>query len=69
MEDITNTDYMHAKRVCKDFKIKKIGDYHDLYLVSENNYFWLTFLKTLEKCVSKLKASSFKKIKKLKKEL
>ena len=54
MEDITNTDYMHAKRVCKDFKIKKIGDYHDLYLVSENNYFWLTFLKTLEKCVSKL---------------
>ena len=23
MEDITNADYMHAKRVCKDFEIKK----------------------------------------------
>ena len=23
MEDITNADYTHAKRVCKDFKIKK----------------------------------------------
>ena len=24
MEDITDPDYMHAKRVCKDFEIKKI---------------------------------------------
>ena len=23
MEDITNADYMHVKRVCKDFEIKK----------------------------------------------
>ena len=23
MEDITDTDYMYAKRVCKDFKITK----------------------------------------------
>ena len=32
MEDITNADYMHAKRVCKDFEIKYLGEYHDLYL-------------------------------------
>ena len=25
MEDITDADYMHAKRVCKDFEIKKIS--------------------------------------------
>ena len=31
MEDITDTDYMHAKRVCKNFEIKKLGKYHDLY--------------------------------------
>ena len=31
MENITNADCTHAKRVCKDFKIKKIGEYHDLY--------------------------------------
>ena len=28
----TDADYMHAKRVCKDFKIKHLGEYHDLYL-------------------------------------
>ena len=32
MEDITDADYMHAKRVCKDFEIKNLGEYHDLYL-------------------------------------
>ena len=31
MEDITNADYVHAKRVCKDFEIKHSGEYHDLY--------------------------------------
>ena len=32
MEDITDADYMHAKRVCKDFEIKLLGEYHDLYV-------------------------------------
>ena len=32
MEDITNADYMHAKRACKVFEIKKLGEYHDLCL-------------------------------------
>ena len=35
MEDITDADYMHAKRVCKDFKIKNLGEYNDLYLRSD----------------------------------
>ena len=34
MDDITDTDYMHVKRVCKDFEIKNVGEYHDLYLKS-----------------------------------
>ena len=46
MEDITDADYMHAKRVCKDFEIKNLGEYHDLY-----RYFWLMFSKTSEKYV------------------
>ena len=32
MENITDTYYMHAKRVCKDFEIKNLGEYYDLYL-------------------------------------
>ena len=35
MEDITDADYMHAKRVCKDFEIKSLGEYHDLYFKSD----------------------------------
>ena len=35
MEDITDADYAHAERVCKNFKIKKIGEYYDLYVQSD----------------------------------
>ena len=35
MEDITDADYMHVKRVCKDFEIKHFGEYYDLYLKSD----------------------------------
>ena len=31
MEDITDADYLHAKRFCKDFEIKHFGEYHDLH--------------------------------------
>ena len=30
MEDISDANYAHTKIVCKDFEIKKIGEYHDL---------------------------------------
>ena len=35
MEVITDADYPHAKRVCKDFEIKNLGEYHDLYVQSD----------------------------------
>ena len=34
MEDITDANCAHAKRVSKDFGIKKLGEYHDLYVQS-----------------------------------
>ena len=34
MEHITDVDYAHAKRVCKDFEIKNLGEYHNLYVQS-----------------------------------
>ena len=35
MEDITDADYAHTKRDCKDFEIKDLGEYHDLYVQSD----------------------------------
>ena len=32
MEDITDTNYIHEKKLCKDFEIKNLSEYHDLYL-------------------------------------
>ena len=32
MEDTIDADYTHGKRVCKDFEIKNLGQYHDLYI-------------------------------------
>ena len=34
MADITDADYAHVKRVCKDFEINNLGEYHDLYIQS-----------------------------------
>ena len=35
MEDITNADYAHTKRVCKNFEIENLGEYHNLYVQSD----------------------------------
>ena len=35
MEDITDVDHRHAKRVFKSLNNKNIGDYHDLYVQSD----------------------------------
>ena len=34
-QDITDDEYDHAKKVWKTFKIKTMGEYHDLYLRSD----------------------------------
>ena len=31
MEDSTDADYALARKACKDFEIKSIGQYHDFY--------------------------------------
>ena len=35
MEDITNADHAHAKRVFKDYERKNLEEYHDLYIQSD----------------------------------
>ena len=34
-EDIADADYTHAKRVCKNFEIKVLIEYHGLYIQSD----------------------------------
>ena len=34
IENIIDANYVHAKRVCKDFKIKPLDEYHELYVQS-----------------------------------
>ena len=35
MKDITESDYTHVERVCKDFKITNLEEYHDFYVQSD----------------------------------
>ena len=35
MEDITDADYAHAKRVCKDCEVNNLGEYHNLFVQSD----------------------------------
>ena len=35
MDDITDADCTHGKKFCKDFEIKYLGEYHDLYVQSD----------------------------------
>ena len=35
MEDIADTDYRHANKVLKEFKLNHLREYHDLYVQSD----------------------------------
>ena len=51
MEDVTNVDHRHGKRVFKSLNNKNLGDYHNLYLQSDT--LLLANVKILETCVLK----------------
>ena len=50
MEDNSDADYIYAKRVYKDFKIKNLGGNHNLFLKSDTLHI-ADVSKTPEKCV------------------
>ena len=50
MEDITNIDYRHAKRVFREFKMNNLGDYHDLYVQSDT---LMLAVRPLQICASR----------------
>ena len=59
MEDITDADYMHPKRVRKDFAIKNLGGCHDLYLKSETLLLADVFENFRKMCLKTLDPAKF----------
>ena len=51
MEDITDTDYMHVKRVRKDFEVKNLGECHDFYLKSDTLLLAHVFKNFRKRCL------------------
>ena len=51
IEDTTDADYIHAKRVCRDFKTKHLGEYHDLYLKSDTLLLTNVFENFYKMCI------------------
>ena len=52
MEDITDANYVHAKEVCKDFEIKNLGEYHDLYVQSNTLLLADVFENFINTCIN-----------------
>ena len=51
MEDITNVDHRHAKRVFKNLNNKNLGGYHDLYVQSDTLLLANVFENFRSKCI------------------
>ena len=51
MEDITNADCTHTKKICKDFEIKSLDEYYDLYVQSDKSLLAYVFSNFRNKCL------------------
>ena len=51
MEDISDVDHRHAKRVFKSLNNKNLGDYHDLYVQSDTLLLADVFENFRNKCI------------------
>ena len=51
MENVTDIDHRHAKRVFKNFNNKNLGDYHDLYVQSDTSLLADVFENFRNKCI------------------
>ena len=50
-EDIIKEDLKHVKKVCDTFKIKNLGEYHDLYVQSDTALLADVFENFRDKCI------------------
>ena len=60
MEDITDADHAHAKRACKNFEIKTLGEYHDLHVQSKTLLLADAFENLRNICVKMYRLDSWK---------
>ena len=51
IEDISDADYAHAKRVWKDHEIKNLEEYYDLYVQSDTLLFADIFENFINMCL------------------
>ena len=51
MEDITDIDYRHGKRVFKELEMNNLGEYHDLYVQSDTLLLADIFENFINKCI------------------
>ena len=51
VKNITDGDYKHTKRVWKNFKIKNVGNYHDLYVQNDMLLLADVFESFRKKCI------------------
>ena len=51
LEDVTNEDYIHAQKVFEEFKLKNLGEYHDLHVQSDTLLLADVFENFRNKCI------------------
>ena len=51
LEEITDKDYTHAQNMFEEFKLKNLGDYHDLYVQSDTLLLADVFENFRNKCI------------------
>ena len=51
LEGITDEDYIHAQKVFEEFKLKKLAEYHDLYVQSGTLLLADVFENFRNKCI------------------
>ena len=51
LQDITDEDYIHAQKVFQELRLKKLGEYHDLYAQSDTLLLADAFENFRNKCI------------------
>ena len=51
LEDITDEDYAHAQKIFKEFGLRNLCDYHDLYVQCDTLLLADVFEKFRNKCI------------------